>query len=135
MIQAVTDFLNKSQVHYFATIGTDNKPKVRPFQFMFEEAGKLYFCTSNQKMVFKEIQNNPHVEISSSLEDFSWLRLNGKVVFSDDLTLKQKVLDLSPIVQSIYNTADNPAFELFYLDKAHETIADFSGKPPQVIDL
>ena len=52
-VNAVTDFLIKSQVQYLATIGLDDKPKVRPFQFMLEEGGRLYFCTSNQKPVFK----------------------------------------------------------------------------------
>ena len=135
MIQTVVDFLVESKVHYFSTIGLDNKPKVRPFQFMFEDEGKLYFCTSNQKKLFKEIQNNAYVEISSCKEDFSWLRLNGKVVFSSDLMLKQKVLDKSPLVKSIYETADNPSFELFYLDQAHAFIDDFSQNPTQVVDL
>jgi uncharacterized pyridoxamine 5'-phosphate oxidase family protein len=135
MIQIVVDFLVQSKVHYFATIGLDNKPKVRPFQFMFEEGGKLYFCTSNQKKVFKEIQNNSYVEISGCQENSSWIRLNGKVVFSEDLTLKQKVLDTSPLVKSIYETADNPSFELFFLEEAQAFIDDFSGNPTQVIDL
>ena len=52
-VNAVTDFLIESQVQYLATIGLDDKPKVRPFQFMLEEGGRLYFCTSNQKPVFK----------------------------------------------------------------------------------
>ena len=135
MIQTVTDFLVQSKVQYFATVGLDNKPKVRPFQFMFEEKGKLYFCTSNQKKVFQQIQNNPDVEISCCSESFSWLRLSGKVVFSKDLALKQRVLDKSPLVKSIYESADNPSFELFYLDEAVATIADFSGNPPKVIEL
>ena len=87
-VNAVTDFLIKSQVQYLATIGLDDKPKVRPFQFMLEEGGRLYFCTSNQKPVFKEMQKHPYVEFCASGENFSWLRLNGKVVFSKDLGLK-----------------------------------------------
>lgn len=130
-VNAVTDFLIKSQVQYLATIGLDDKPKVRPFQFMLEEGGRLYFCTSNQKPVFKEMQQHPYVEFCASGEDFSWLRLNGKVVFSKDLGLKAKIQEASPLVKSIYNTPDNPAFEIFYLDDAVATIADFSGNPPR----
>ena len=55
-MQAVVDFLRQSQIQYLATVGLDGRPKVRPFQFMLEQDGKLYFCTSNQKNVFKEIQ-------------------------------------------------------------------------------
>ena len=118
-----------------ATIGLDGKPKVRPFQFMLEEGGKLYFCTSNEKNVYKEIENQPYVEFCASGENFSWLRLKGKVVFSQDIAIKSKILDGSPIVKTIYKTPDNPIFEVFYLDEASATIADFSGQPPRTFDL
>jgi len=134
-MSTVTDFLVKSGVQYLATIGVDGKPKVRPFQFMLEEGGRLYFCTSSQKPVFQEIRRHPYVEFCASGENFSWLRLSGKVVFSKDLKLKAKVQEASPIVKSIYKTPDNPVFELFYLDEAVVTIADFSGKPAQTFRL
>ena len=134
-MQTVTDFLVQSQIQYFATVGLDGKPKVRPFQFMLEQAGKLYFCTSNQKNVFKEIQKQPYVEICASGENFSWLRLNGKVVFSQDLAIKEKIQEANPLVKSIYQTPDNPEFEVFYLDEAVATISDFSGNPPQTYEL
>ncbi len=134
-VNAVTGFLIKSQVQYLATIGVDDRPKVRPFQFMLEEGGRLYFCTSNQKPVFKELQKHPYVEFCASGVNFSWLRLNGKVVFSKDLGLKARIQDASPIVKSIYQTPDNPAFEIFHLDGAVATIADFSGNPPQTFRL
>jgi uncharacterized pyridoxamine 5'-phosphate oxidase family protein len=134
-VNAVTEFLIKSQVQYLATIGLDDKPKVRPFQFMREEGGRLYFCTSNQKPVFKELRKHPYVEFCASGENFSWLRLNGKVVFSKDLGLKARIQEASPIVKSIYKTPDNPAFEIFYLEDAAATVADLSGNPPQTFRL
>lgn len=36
----------------------------------------------------------------------------------------------NPIVKGQYQTADNPVFEVFYLEKPHGVIADFSGNPP-----
>jgi len=134
-VNAVTAFLIKSQVQYLATIGLDDKPKVRPFQFMLEDGGRLYFCTSNQKPVFKEMQKHPYVEFCASGANFSWLRLNGRVVFSKDLGLKARIQDASPLVKSIYQTSDNPIFEIFYLDGAAAAIADFSGNPPRTFQL
>jgi uncharacterized pyridoxamine 5'-phosphate oxidase family protein len=134
-LNAVHSFLVKSQVQYLATIGLDDRPKVRPFQFMLEEGGRLYFCTSNQKPVFQEMQKHPYVEFCASGDSFSWLRLRGKVVFSNDPVLKARIHDASPIVKSIYKTPDNPIFEIFYLDGAAATIADFSGNPPQTFKL
>jgi len=134
-VNAVTDFLVKSQVQYLATIGLDDKPKVRPFQFLLEEGGRLYFCTSNQKPVFQEMQKHPYVEFCASGANFSWLRLTGKVIFSKDLGLKARIQDVSPIVKSIYQTPDDPVFEVFYLDGAAATLADFSGNPPRTFRL
>lgn len=130
-MKEVVEFLVKSRVQYLATVGIDNKPKVRPFQFMMEEQGKLYFCTSNQKPVYHEISNNENVELCACGENFAWLRLGGRVVFSDDLGLKEKVQEANPLVKSIYQTPENPAFEVFHLEDATATIADFSGNPPR----
>ena len=45
-------FLEENPVQYLATVGIDGKPKVRPFMFMLEKEGKLYYCTSNQKPLY-----------------------------------------------------------------------------------
>jgi len=102
---------------------------------MMEHGGRLYFCTSNQKEVYKEIQKQPYIELCASGENFSWLRLSGRVVFTLDLAIKEKVLEASALVKSIYKTADNPALEVFYLDEAKAILADLSGQPPRVLNL
>ena len=33
---------------------------------LFEKDGKLWFCTNNQKDVYKDMQANPEVEVSVS---------------------------------------------------------------------
>src|SRR6056300_1360541 len=81
-MEEVVSYLHKSLVQYFATVGLDGKPKVRPFHFMFEEDGKLWFCTSNTKEVYKELQKHPYTELSTMAAKMSWIRLEGKVVFS-----------------------------------------------------
>lgn len=131
----VTEFLAKSRNQFLATVGLDGKPRVRPFQFMLEAGGRLYFCTSNQKDVFKQLQKTPYVELCASGEDFSWMRLSGRVVFSGDLELKKRIQDANPIVKSIYKTPENPAFEIFFLAEATATFADFSGAPPRTVTL
>lgn len=131
----VVKFLKENPVQYFATVGKDNKAKVRPFQFIIEDGGKLWFCTNSEKDVYAEIQVNPYVEICVSTPKFEWIRLNGKAVFKNDMDVKEKVIEASPLVKSIYQTASNPIFEVFYLDEAKATIADFSGNPPKEYSL
>jgi len=126
----IVEFLNENPVQYFATIGLDGKPKVRPFQFMLERNKKLYFCTSNKKEVFEELKKCPYVEITASSPTFTWMRLSGKAVFATDIDIKKAILESSELVKSIYQTPENPIFEIFYLEDVHAVIADFSGNPP-----
>ncbi|MCX7711169.1 MAG: pyridoxamine 5'-phosphate oxidase family protein [Clostridia bacterium] len=123
-------FLTENPVQYFATIGLDGKPKVRPFQFMLEKNGKLYFCTNNQKDVYAQLAKCPYIEISTSSPTFAWIRLNGKAVFSKDMEIKKAIFETNGLVKSIYKTPENPVFEIFYLEEAKAVIADFSGNPP-----
>ena len=135
-MKIVTDFLRKSQVQYLATIGIDGKPKVRPFQFKLEDGGKLYFSTTNDKNVYQEIKKQPYGELFASGENFSWLRLSGNVVISDDLSIKTMIFEQAiPLIQSFYKTPDNPVFVLFYLDEATATISDLSGNPPKMFNI
>ena len=79
--------------------------------------------------IYKELKANPYVQISVSSPTYQWIRLSGKAVFVDDKAIKEAALE-NPIVKGNYQTADNPAFEVFYLEDAHGVIADFSGNPP-----
>ena len=92
-------------------------------------AVRLWFNTGNFKDVYKELKANPYVQISVSSPTYQWIRLSGKAVFVDDKAIKEAALE-NPIVKGNYQTADNPAFEVFYLEDAHGVIADFSGNPP-----
>ena len=69
------------------------------------------------------------------MDTFKWIRLNGKAVFKNDMDVKEKVIEASPLVKSLYQSATNPIFEVFYLDEAKATIADFSGNPPTEYSL
>lgn len=131
----VVKFLTDNLIQYVATIGLDGKPKVRPFQFTLEQDGKLYYCTSNQKDVFKELQQNPYIEISTTSPESVWIRLKGKAVFTSELSIKTTILERYPAIQGIYQNAENPVFEVFYLEEAVATFYDFTGNPPKEIQL
>lgn len=132
-MKEVVSFLRENPVQYFATVGLDGRPKVRPFQFMMEREGKLYFCTSNQKPVFSEMQKTPWVEVCVA-NGLRWLRLSGRAVCVDDLAVKDAVVESSALVRSIYGEGSNPIFEVFYLEEAHGVIADLGGKDPEEYD-
>lgn len=133
-MQEVVNFLQENITGVLATV-EGGKPKARPFQFMFGEDGKFFFSTSNIKDVFQQLTVNPYVEFSSTSPKFAWVRLSGEVKFSSDLQIKEKVLAASGLVKSIYQTADNPIFEVFYIEHGTAILADFSGQPPKTINF
>ena len=125
----ITEFLQANPVQYLATVGRDNKAKVRPFMFLFEQDGKLWFCTNNTKEVYKDMQANPEIEVCVSDPTYAWIRIHGTAVFENNMSVKEAAMN-NPIVKSQYETAENPIFEVFYIEGAHGIIADFSGNPP-----
>jgi uncharacterized pyridoxamine 5'-phosphate oxidase family protein len=125
-------FLKENSSGFLATVD-NGKPRVRPFQFMLEQGGKLYFCTNNTKHVFNQLKARPYIEFCSSTPKFSWIRLSGEVKFSNDVSMKEKILESNSLVKSIYKTADNPILEIFFIEHGTAVLADFSGQPPREI--
>ena len=123
-------FLRENPVQYLATVGRDGRAKCHPFMFAGELDGKLWFCTNNQKDVYRDIVENPYVEVSVASPAYAWIRLSGKAVFEDSREAKEMCMG-NPIVKSQYQTADNPIFVVFYLEEARAVLADFSGNPPR----
>ena len=123
-------FLWENPVQYLATVGRDGRAKCRPFMFAGDLDGKLWFCTNNQKDVYRDIVENPYVEVSVASPAYAWIRLSGKAVFEDSREAKEMCMG-NPIVKSQYQTADNPIFVVFYLEEARAVLADFSGNPPR----
>ena len=119
-MQRVVEFLQANPVQYLATVGRDGKAKCRPFMFCLEKDGKD---------VYKDMQENPEIEVSIADAAFAWMRLHGKAVFEDNMEVKEACMG-NPIVKGQYGTADNPIFTVFYLEHPHGVIADFSGNPP-----
>lgn len=134
MMQKVSAFLQENPDGYLATTEA-GKPRVRPFQFQFEEDGKFYFCTATTKPVYQQLQQTAFIEFCSSSKNGAWLRLSGPIVFSPDRSLKQRILDASPMIRGIYQTPDNPVFAIFYLEHGQASISDFSGNPPQTFNF
>ena len=131
-MKEVLQFLNDCKIFYIATNSPDG-PKVRPFGFVMEDGGKLYFSTNSTKDIFKQLSADPRFEISATLPDgMTWIRLKGKAVFDKGKAIREKALADGSVLLQIYQTPDNPILELFYADKAEATIYSFTEEPKKV---
>lgn len=133
-MKEVIEFLYANRMGSLATV-EDGQPRVRPWGFMLEKGGKLWFCTANTKDVFRQLKNNPAFEFCSTSKEMVTVRVRGTAVFSGDRAMKTAIIDNSPLVKSIYGSADNPAFEIFCLEHGKAVMSDLGGKPPRTFEF
>jgi uncharacterized pyridoxamine 5'-phosphate oxidase family protein len=125
IMDEVLTFLKNNSTFYLATVDGDI-PKVRPFGFVMNYQEKLYFATSNQKDVYKQLKVNPRFEVSTTSQTGEWLRLKGKAVFNTNKESKQAALDAAPFLSNMYSV-DDSIFELFYIENAEATFQSMQG--------
>lgn len=125
-MKEVLDFLTRNKVFYLATTAGE-RPHVRPMGFVMEYDGKLAFCTSNQKDMFKQLTTNPNMEICCVDANLDTLRICGKAVFCTTEATQQKALEVMPVLSNMYAVGDGK-FEIFYLDNAQAVCQTMSGE-------
>lgn len=125
-MNAIVEFLEANIDGFLATLEA-GEPRVRPYQFMLEDGGRLCFSTNNAKEVCKQLKANPAMEFSCANKVGGWLRLRGQVGFTNDLAVKERILAKSPVVKGIYKAADHPNFEVFYLEHGSAQIMAVPG--------
>ena len=123
-----------SVVGYLATVD-HGKPRVRPWGFMFEEEGKLYFCTASIKNVYQQLITTPYVEYSKTTKEMVWIRVRGEIKFVDDLKFKEKCFEKTPWLKSLYKSPDNPIFKVFYMEHGQAILDNFSPSPPKIFEF
>ena len=115
----VCEFLDKAKVFYFLTTDGD-QPKGRPFGFHMLVNDTLYFGCGTFKNVFKQLSENPKVEVLA-MSGGDFLRYDGEAVIVKDDALLQKVREVMPQIMALY---DKNGWEmgLFYLKNGHAEI-------------
>jgi uncharacterized pyridoxamine 5'-phosphate oxidase family protein len=129
-MKEIIEFLTDNSTIFVAT-SDKGEARVRPFQFQFEQGGRLWFCTSRQKEVFAQLQADPRMEFAATSKNMVTLRVKGEVVLDDDMTVKERVIAGNGLVRSLYGTADNPDFTVFGMEHGTAFMFDFSGQPPK----
>ena len=121
----VIKFLKDCGTFYLAT--TDGEqPRVRPFGAVVEMDGKIYICTNNTKDCFKQMIENPKIEIcATNQKGDTWIRICGIVSLDSSLDKKEKFLEEYKL--PMYK-ADDGIFELFSLSGT-AVISSFTSEP------
>ena len=127
----IISFLQKNNVGILATSEND-RPHGRPQHIHLIKDGKFYFTTANVKDAFSQLKANPYIEFIVTTQEYVTVRISGEIKFAKDIDEKQIVIDNSPLVKKGYQTADNPIFEVFYLEHGEASLSDLlSGNPSE----
>lgn len=122
----ILKFLDNQPNPFFLATTENGEPRVRPFSFIMQYDGKLYFTTGTSKAVYSQLKENPAVEICSLPNDkMQWMRVKGRVVFEDNLDAKKEAFNVMPMLKRSYKTPENPEMTVFYLDDVKSEICSF----------
>lgn len=106
----VMAFVKENPVCTIATVEGD-QPRVRGFLTVTFDDDVLYFTTGTMKNVYRQLSENPRVELCYLTPDYqTMLRVTGEVAFVDDRAKKQKLIDERDYLKGF--NADDPAFVL-----------------------
>ena len=119
-------FLSQHNEVAFAT-SDGNLPKIRIFQIMKQEGNVLYFSTSTEKAVWKELMQNPNVEVLAYADNIS-VRCSGMVNFDVEDDVKRWIYDNNPVLPRLYSSYDQLVY--FCLPIAEMDYFDLTPTPP-----
>jgi uncharacterized pyridoxamine 5'-phosphate oxidase family protein len=129
----IYDFIKENSPFYLATI-KDKTPKLRPMGFVMELGGKIYFAAGSHKQVYRQMVDNPSVEIAVAAKDGSWLRLSGVAVFDDSPGIFEKATEHFPPLKEMY-PPEGPKLAIFYLKDASAAFANPKGEITKTVAL
>jgi len=126
------EFIKANPVFHIATVD-GAKARVRPFGFTMKRNNTLYFCTNKTKDVYKQLKQNPDIEISDMGSNRTWLRIRGNIAFDETREAKAQVFKQSPDLLRIYpKGADDELFVTFYFTEAVATLFSFVEAPKTI---
>ena len=123
----IQDFLCEVDAFFLATLDGD-RPKLRPLGAHIELDGKLIFGVGDFKEVYRQMRQNPNVEIVALKPDGHWLRYAGRAVFETDGKYAEAMLDKMPYLRNIYNEQTGHRMMTFHLEDATAVVYHVMGE-------
>jgi uncharacterized pyridoxamine 5'-phosphate oxidase family protein len=129
----LSDFVDILEGYRNGVLANRNGENLRTqiITFSFVEGNRAYFCTTNNKPMYRQLLAFPYVSYCTFPADFEpVLSLNGKVVFVEDRALKERALESNYYAKRNFRDVDNPLLEVFYIDV--EEIETYGTEGPNV---
>lgn len=114
----IIEFLNKNKFGGLAT-STNQKPDLRPFELVCICDTNLFFYVSADSDLSSQLKNNQDICFCATDENYNYVKVSGKVEFSDKQEDKKMILENSKFAKDNFNESNWDKMEVFYL--AHGT--------------
>lgn len=106
---------------FFLNTLENGRPKSRPISFHMLEGGINYFGVGATKDVYRQMQENPYIEITGLIgRGKQFFRYYGRAVFESGNELSERALNQPgyPIMKKIYTKESGRRFAVFHLEDA-----------------
>ncbi len=111
----IYDFLKECGTFFVLTINNDF-PAGRPFGAIMEYNEDLYISTTDEKDVYKQLKENPNMQIISLKPGTrEWVRINGIAKECYDMEIKKKMLEECPVLKKHFDAPDTPHYVVFQI--------------------
>lgn len=120
------EFLSSHKDVAFATVEQD-KPKIRVFQIMKQEGHTLYFATYPHKEVYRQLQENPNIELLAMDGNVS-VRVTGRALFDVSDDVAREIYADNPVLPRLYRQYTDLVY--FRLPVAKLDYYDLTPTPP-----
>lgn len=114
-MEEIVKFLEANKYGSLATC-ENGQPHVRPFEFGFKTEEGVFFYTSKDKEVYKQLSANPKASFCATDPDLTYVQLIGEVKFTEDQKHKEMILQKSDNASNIYGSADNSELIVFCMN-------------------
>ena len=129
-LSVVTEVFRRFPLQYGTTLGLDGNPQIRPIEFKFEKDGVLYFDTVTFYTSYKEMLAHPYIQICvCDPETMTYVRLGGKVNFTEDPDIIDRCFENSPVLTSQFGE-NRDVVIAYYLTEAWAEFRSFSPELP-----
>ena len=122
------EFANENKTCYLATVEGD-QPRVRAMGMWYADETGFYIQAQSVKALYKQIENNPKVEMYFQAKDFSKvMRVSGEAKIITDNAIRAKCIEERPFVKNFgIEKPEDPLLAVFQVYKGEAyfwTMAD-----------
>lgn len=112
-----TDFAQENPVCYVAT-SEEDQPRVRAFRMWFADESGFYFHTGSSKGVYRQLKNNPRVEVCFTSPGFEkMMRVSGEAEFLDNPRLRARLLEERPFLKAFVKGPNDDLLTIFRIPR------------------